>query len=541
VTENPAPQAQADNRQFLSLLNDLLISGMLTCLAFILAKFLPALYPAWTVRGLPIMAFVVSLEGLITHRSRLGRPRVIENPYLSTAAEWIVILILTKLAVILQDGLAGAWQEVLSWQQNFFSHFFDLQYSLVIFILLVIWGITRLFIESMNQLEEDENLMAQEKLGYAFNDRQQARRSLIGLIFILGFIMIGLTVLLKGDVQFIPFTKTPARTFVLVLLVYFGLAFIFMALNQYAIMKARWFFNDIDVDADLSKRWLLFTLVFIAIVTIAIIFLPTDFAIGFYPILNAISQGLIFIFGVLQFLIMAPIAFLLTLVSSLLGAEESVDRVQPVMPEFAPSTTETSITLPWWDVVKSVLFWLVFIGVIVLAVRYYIRNRQGLKDLFRFNRLRAWMGDFWGWIKRGFKQLGEFTAETVHKGVQGVRRILAERRVKLPSLTDLVKGISPRQAVILTYLDWVRWNKEHGLSRRGSQTPAEYAATIRGRWPEIKTPLDAFTQSFIRARYTRQAIEKSQVEEAQSLLADLKAFIRQAETNPDPLSNQPGT
>ncbi|MDY6873897.1 MAG: DUF4129 domain-containing protein [Chloroflexota bacterium] len=541
MTENPVPQPPADNRQPLSLLNDLLISGMLTCLAFILAKLLPALYPAWTVRGLPLMAFLVSLEGLIAHRSRAGRPKVIETPFLSTAAEWVLILILTKLAIMLQGGLAGIWQEILSWQQGFFRHFFEIQYGLVIFILFLIWGITRLYIEPINQLEEDKNLMAQEKLGYAFIDRQQARRSLIGLIFTIGSSMIGLTVLLNGEIEFMPLTETPTRNFVSVLLIYFVLAFIFMALNQYAIMKARWFFNDIEVNADLSKRWLRFTLVFISIVIVVSVFLPTGFAIGFYPILSAILQGLIFIVGVLQFIVMAPIAFLLTLFSSLLSTEESVEQIRPVMPEFNPDTTEAVATLPLWDVVKSVLFWLVFIGVIVFAVLYYIRNRRGLKDFFRFDRLRAWLRDFWAWIKRGAKQLGAFTAETAQKGIQGVRLILTERRVKLPSLADLVKGISPRQAVILTYLDWVRWNKENGLSRRESQTPAEYAAAIRTRWPEVEAPLKAFTNAFIQARYTRQAIEKPQVDAAQNLLKDLKALIRQAEANPDNLKNQAST
>jgi hypothetical protein len=433
---------------------------------------------------------------------------------------------------MLQTGLSGFWQEVVSWQHQFFQNFFDTQYGLVVFTLLVIWGIVRLFAEPMNQLEEDQDRLAQEKQGYAFNDRQLARRSLIGLIFILGFIMIGLTVVLKGDVKYIPFIKTPARTFVVVLLVYFGLAFTFMALNQYAIMKARWFFNDIEVHTDLSKRWLLFTLVFIAVVILAIAFLPTDFTIGFYPILKTISEILIYIFGILQFIILFPIATLLTLLSSLLGTEGAQEQVQPVMPEFAPSTTETAVALPWWEVVKSVLFWLVFVGVIVLAVRYYIRNRQGLKDFFKFSRLRAWLRDFWAWIKRGVQQLGQFTSETVREGFQQVRRLLTDRRIKLPALADLVKGISPRQAVILTYLDWIKWNKEHGLSRRESQTPGEYAAAIRARWPGIDAPLGAFTLRFIQARYTRQPVEKSQVEEAQTLLAELKSFIRQAEITP---------
>ncbi len=526
MSDQQPPSATSDSQRVFTFLNFGLVSAMLACLAFIMGKLVELLYPGWVVRGLWVLAFFIALESLVIHYTRYRYMKFIENPFLATAAEWVLLLLISKLFVMFQSGLVNFVPEILSWQKQFFESFFDIQYGLLLFLVLIIWVLARIFSQPMIQLEEDHDLMEQEKLGVTFNDRQDARRSLIGLIFILGFIMIGLTVMLKGNVKFVPFDKTPFKVFIFVLLAYFCLAFVFMALNQYNIMRARWYFNDISVHPDLAKRWLFYTLIFIALVFILIIFLPTNFTLGLYPALEAIFKIIIYIFGIIQFILLFPVAFIISIFNSLLGTEQTNQPVQPVMPEFAPSDQTTTGVLPWWDIVKSILFWLVFIGVIILAVRYYINNRKGLKDFFKSIRIGRWVKDIWSWAKRGFRKISQFTAETAQKGYQQVRNFFSNRERKLPSLMDLIQRLPPRQAVILTYWDWVRWNKEHGLPRKGSQTPIEYAIALEKRWPGISNQLDLFTGQFILARYSRQPVGREQASEAQDLLTFLKDFIR---------------
>ena len=96
---------------------------------------------------------------------------------------------------------------------------------------------------------------------------------------------------------------------------------------------------------------------------------------------------------------------------------------------------------------------------------------------------------------------------------------------------DLIRRASPRQAIILTYWDWVRWNKDHGLRRRESQTPNEYAADLERRWPEISEQLDKFTEQFILARYSRQTVDHTQADEAQTRLTALKKMVLKQELN----------
>lgn len=525
MPDQQSSSTTVDSQRVFIFLNFALVSAMLACLSFILGKLIQLLYPGWSVQGLWILAFFISLESLVVHYTRYRYAKFIDSPYLATAAEWILILLISKLFVMFQSGLAAFWPEILSWQNQFFENFFEIQYGLLLFWVLLIWGLARIFSQPMIQLEEDHDLMEQEKLGVTFNDRQDARRNLIGLIFVLGFIMIAVTVVLKGNVKFISFDKTPFKSFVFVLLAYFCMAFIFMAINQYNIMRARWYFNDISVHPDLARRWLFYTVIFIALVFLLIIFLPTNFTLGLYPVLQSIFHVIVYIFGIIQFIFLFPIAFVVSIFTSLLSTEQTDQPVKPVMPEFTPPEQTVSGSLLWWEVVKSILFWLVFIGVIFLAMRYFINNRKGLQDFFKSVRIGGWLRDFWHWIKRGFRKIGQFTSETAQKGYQQIRSFFSDHEIKLPSLTDLIHRLPPRQAVILTYWDWVRWNKDHGLRRKESQTPNEYASTLEKRWPGIAGHLDEFTSQFILARYSRQPVKREQVNEVQKLLNVLKDYV----------------
>ncbi len=146
---------------------------------------------------------------------------------------------------------------------------------------------------------------------------------------------------------------------------------------------------------------------------------------------------------------------------------------------------------------------------IILAVRTFINNHQGLKAFFENSRSNPGCRIFGSGSSRGLKKVSEAANETVQKGVQQIRSYFTNRDMKLPNLSALIRHLPPRQALILTYLDWVNWNAKHGLQRKKSQTPYEYADAIHQRWPEIEADLTPFTNDFIAARYTRQESTKN--------------------------------
>jgi hypothetical protein len=514
-----------DQRQILQIVNFGLVSLMLACFAYMLTAFARTLYPAGQMTGFTILAFLISVESLVLRHTNRTASRVMQNAALSILAEVILIALLLKLYTMLISGLSGFWPEIVSWQENFTANFFDLQYLLFLMGGILIWGMAWIFSLPLNRLEEDEDLMEQEKLGYTFSDRQNARHELITLTLILGFLMIAMLVVMKSSLEFLPQSEQPVAYFVAALLLYFVFAFILMALNQYAIMKARWYFNDIKVNPELAQRWLLYSVVFVILVIVLVLFLPTDFVVGFYPVAKFISEALVLLFSLLQFLIFAPIAFLISLLSSLLGGETVAEEVERRMPEFSPQTPELSTTMPWWDWVKSLLFWAIFLGVIIFAVRYYLNNQANLRLFFEKLSIGKWLKNLWHWIKHGARRVSSAASETLQEGYQKVRDFLKSRRIKLPSLAELAGRLPPRQAMILIYIDWVHWNSAHGFSRQRAQTPHEYARSLSKLMPDSTNHINSLTEGFVKARYSREDIDHELIRTAQKHLSTLKKAL----------------
>lgn len=522
-----------EQHQVLLIINFIMIGLMLACFAFILGNFFKTIFPVWETVGFSILAFLIALESLVVRYLRRHESRILHNTLLATLAELILILFVIKLISLLISGFSTIWVEILSWQQDFLANFFEPSYMLRALGLLLVWFLAFIFSQPLIQLEEDEELLAQEKLGYTFTDRQDARRSLISLVFILGFAMIIMMVLMKSSIELLYNTTTSASTFVIVLLIYFFAGFVFLSLNQYAIMKARWYFSDMTVNPELAKRWLLYTLSFIVVVIVLIIFLPTDFAVGFYPIARVLSEVLVFLFAIVQYVFFLPIALLITLITSLFSGEPVADQFQESLPERMPSVPQVTAIAPWWDVVKSILFWLIFLGVIIFSIRYYIKNRPDFKSLLDHIHIADWLRDFWNWIKSGFKIVRQVSSQTYQKGLDNIRTFFRNRQIKLPSLADIARRLPPRQAVILTYIDWIHWNRDHGFDRRKSQTPHEYGHAFIHYLPEADEIAHDFTNTFIKARYTKDKIDKSTAQHTQELLSALKDTFKQKQTLED--------
>jgi MFS family permease len=511
-----------EQRHFIVAINFFLVSVMLTCFAFILGKFIQTLYPTWILTGFLPLAFFITLESLITRYTQRTSPQIYRNPFLTAIAEFIMILLIIKIFSMVLAGFSTIWLEIVSWQHDFLNNFFTTDYLIRAFGLMSIWGLSWLFSHPLNQLEEDEKLMEQEKLGYTFTDRLEARRRLISLVFILGFFMIGMLVFMKSEMPLFGYNPTPASTFVAFMLIYFFAAFILLSLNQYAIMKARWYFNEISVNPELPLRWLLYTLAFVLVITVLSFALPTNFTFGLVSIAGIVAQVVMFVFSIIQFIVIFPFALFLTFINAFIDGETVVDQLQQTMPEITPSAPQITSPSSWWELITSVLFWLVLLGLIIFSLFYTLKHRPNLKPLLSKIQISTWLQNFWRWVQQSVNKFSLATTKTIQEGLKNLNSFIQNRKINLPSLADLARRMPPRTAVIMTYLDWIYWNREHGFPRRKSQTPLEYALAYRQILPESSEMINTFTNTFIKARYTNQNIDRAQAQDAQNLLASLK-------------------
>lgn len=526
------------------LLNILMVSVMLTCFAVIIGKSIQVIYPIWGSYWFPILTFLVTVISLHVRQAQRTTPRTFQNQTLFILAEIILLMLITKaisMFTLVLMGYTTIWLEIASWPQDFFQNFFNMDFLFRASAIFIIWLLTWLFSAPINKLEEDQALMEQEKLGYTFTDRYDARRKLISLIFNLGILMILVMVIWQSNLPFFDEDRLSTGILILVLLIYFFTAFVFLALNQYAIMKARWFFNDIDVNPDLGKRWLFYSLFFIFTVIIVIAFLPTNLPLGISTIAEWLSQAFIYILSTLFSILTYPIFLILALISHLFGGETIDQAFQAIEPS-TDVLPQTIAATPWLDVVRSVLFWVVFLVVVISAIIYYFNHRPEFKHFLIQFRFFSLIQDFWHWLLRGFKEAKDLTSETIQTGFDKIQAFLRNQKEKLPTIFDFVKRLPPRQAVILIYADWIHWNKQHGFERKGSQTPNEYAQAFAQRTPEtadLNEKITDLTKIFIQARYSQHPIFKAQAQQAQNLSKLLKKSLSLQDNPRDLKGSQP--
>jgi hypothetical protein len=535
LEQKPLPQ------NTLLAMNFLLVSVMLTCFAFIISNFLYILSPSWGLYWFPVFTFFISMITLIARYAQHNTPGIFQNKALSILVEIILITLIAKLVSLISMlplGWSSIWAEILSWSKDFPLNFFNLDFMLRSSGLFLVWLLAWFFSAPLIQLEDDHALMEQEKLGFTFTDRYKARRSLIGLVFSLGIVMIILLGIWKSSLPFIFEETIPSTLLVITMLAYFFTAFVFLALNQYAIMKARWYFNEIPVNPNLAQHWLFYSLIFISLVIVVIILLPTSLPLDFSQLAQWIAEAITFLVTFILAILITPVALLISWIERFFSIEIPEEAIQRTEPEIIDMLSPTLTTVPWWDVVKSIVFWAVFLTVVIFAITYYLRDKPNLLGYFRRLKIAGWVKNFWQWLVRGFQSLQKSAGESIQKGIDSVSTFLRRQKLSLPPIVDLARFLPPRQAVILVYTDWIEWNSQHGFDRKPSQTPLEYAQAFYQHLPEandLVEPVNSLTDVFIQARYSKRSILRTQARQAQSISNQLKKnlTVRDSLQNPE--------
>ena len=521
---------QTENLQKFAVLNFLLISFMLSCFGFILGRLLLILTGReMQTTGFQTLTFLVSLEALLLRYFQKKDRGYSSKKIAGIIAEVIVIILFTKVYSMLLEGFSTLWIQISLWQQDFWNNFFDPNTMLYIFGTLIIWVLTWFFSSPLNKIEADHELMEQEKLGIVFTDRRKARRELINLIFSLGFLMIILTSSINYYLEIQPFYQPGTQRFLLILVLYFGSGFVFLSINQYAIMKAYWYLNDIKISSSLINRWLLYTLLFIAIIISVISFLPNDFSVNVDSLVDVLFQVLVSIFSFIEFLIIFPTVLIFTLLSALFSGEPVQDQIVDQAQEYIPTAPQIGGETQWLEVIKSIFFWLIFISIIVFAIRFYITNNLHIKSFLKNIRFAEWLKDILKWFKEGFLNIIHTASTNVEKGMDSIRTYFKDRQFKISKLADLTQKIPPRQVVINTYWEWIQWNNKTGFIRKDSQTPLEFAQNFKKFNQETSGLVNTFTDTFIAARYTNHLIGETQAQEAKVLFNKIKQTIEQVQ------------
>lgn len=508
-----------------------LASAMLTCLAVSLVQFGEAYAPGWDGTYLVALSFFLALEALYSHR--LLRNLVFSDPQAVAyrAAELVVIMVGLKVAYYVARGPGLLVGDLSLWREDFWNNFFTDEYLFGLFTAALVWFISTRMGASLVLLEFDERVLMIEAQTGIYESRSEIRWNLANDILGVGVILIVLSAFLRFE----PFTAwadlQPLRQGAYNALVYFFLALVLLSITQFNIMRSRWFRDSLPVHPLVTRRWLWYSLVFILGVAILAGVLPTGYSVGLLGVLNYLLFAILAILNLLVTILLTPLFLLIHLLASLFGTPEAQPAPQVEIPQFIPQpAAAASEPLVWWELLKSILFWLVLWGVVGYSIYYYLREHSGLAEKLRKTPLFPYLARFWAWLSAWWGGLNRQVAAAVDAGLARLRARRERAAQARPWRYLSLRGLSARERVIFYYIAMVRRGSERGLARQPSQTPYEYSRGLAqavapppGAIPDdgaglvmdgaqvepaalddagLAGPITAITDKFVEARYS---------------------------------------
>ncbi len=518
------PRPAIKNRQ--TFFSYILISFMMVCFISILIKLVQQFLPGINLGFMLPLAFFVSLEALYTQRLIYRFIPFGSNWVLRLVVEWILLGVVLKALLYLTNPHLNIGQDLSRWQRSFIT-FFTAEFLFCITLVILVW----LFSSQMGyvflELEEDQDKLALEKQGTSIVDRVRVRAGLIGWIFFVGVSMLFITALLNLGVPQIPQFAQPIRVNTLILLIYFMLGFVLLTQTQISILRTRWFLQETKHQPAMYNRWMISAVILIAAAGLFAAFLPTRYSLGFLEFLQTALGFILYLLSWLQFLLLAPIIFIYSLIARLIGTGETAPAEPMETPQFTPPVETPTTAYPWLDTLKSIAFWIVFIGVIIFALRYYVMQRQEIIQVIRKFALIQWLKNAWKWLTAYTQKITGDLRQTAQSGLERLRRSVKIFPRIYPAILPILGKLPPREQILFSYLALLKWTGDQGFPRRQNYTPKQYELQMAQIIPETQESMKTITSLFIEARYSPHMIQKHQSETFQNASKSLQDVLQE--------------
>ncbi len=514
------------NERLTSLANHLIVALMLACAVGVLVALGEYLLSPWKGSYLVGVCFLVVVEGMVTYRQVKGLDSLNPELLMLRAAELVVILVLFKLLLYAIHGIGQLWIDIPLWRVNFYQNFFTYEYLAGALVIFLTWSVTGYFAEYLFELEGDERLLNQERESGLYEARPAARRSLVNLILLIGGVIAFLMGFLALDQRRLGLPIPELRHGLFYLLVYFSLSLVLLSLTQFAVLRARWSLERISISPHLAAHWLAYSLGFLVVLGGLVILLPTQYSLGLLDILRYLFGVLLALLDLIAFIITLPIIILISLLSRLFGKPSPVT---PLTIKPLPPSPLLNAGGPYWlEWLKSLVFWLVFIGVILYAIYYYLQQHSELRERLRhfplFAALVSFLEGLWGWLRGVNRNLVAAVQVGLRRLRPGVPASTTDQSRRFVSL----RRLSPRQRVEFFYLALVRRGGEKGLPRQPAQTPYEYSRALQDHLPGVEGDISSMTDEFMEARYSQHEITAPRASLVQSYWERIKRALRAA-------------
>lgn len=484
-----------------------LVVGMMVCFTIAFEQVGQRINPDWHGGYLPWLGGLVAIESMYSQhnaRKRKGQERWIY--YLS---EWILIAIVLKFLLYGINNPGQILVDLPRWEEDF-TTFFEGEYLVVLVLVFLVWGISSLELSDLNNLQVREDELYVDRPDLIASDREGTRQQMAERVMIFGAVMVVLTFLARMSLEGLFGDRTPVDASLVNVVIYFILALTLLSQTQFAVQRGQWLWKRTPISPQLARNWALYSLVFLAILALVAVVLPTRYTLGLLDTLSIVFNILSQIFMLLFFLITLPIIWLINWLGSLFGkpgTRENIATLPP--PEFVQSPPKRIVT--WWELVQSILFWLFFLAVLGFFIGYYFRQNRQIWAMVRKWPVVGWLvgvlDAIWSWFA-GVNRKAVTLIQSARERLLP-RRLAASTRRMIERIN--FRQLTPRQQVIYFYLRLVERGARHGFTRAPSQTPYQYEQVMAKSLPEVDQDLVGMAESFVEARYSLHTITTEKV------------------------------
>ena len=524
-------------------ISSVVVGLMIASACISLIQFVQRLLPVWDPWYLPGFVFLLALERWYVHQRFEYYSVFSRDWWLSHLAEWVTIAIVLRLLIVFSTTSGSIWDEIQGWIQNNGSGILTVEFIGVLMISVLSWMFAGHIASLMDEYNQDLSDIDPSILAIMYKDKPPTREQIITTVLGTGVGILLLTAFTRLDWNAFSDLQTSAGIFSFSeqyagsanILFFFVMALLFLAISQFAAHRRTWSTQGIEISRNVVVNWIIYSVLFITVLGLIAFVLPTSYSIGFlqtlWIVLQFIISVVVFLFGLVGFIF----GFLFSFFSSFFGTTPTESVSEPVVPPVFDEqilATETP-TGSWFDIVRSILFWVALLAVIGYALVYFLRQHRSLmgsvegKSLFR--RIKTILNIVLSWFQKGRDQISRLVTHSV--------QALSRRRgnVRPPDLfrISLPGKLDPRERIRFYYLALLRRAEESGSPRRGDQTPYDYQQVLTEKYLDVNEEIREMTLAFIEARYSNHPIAETKSDQIQDVWSKIRRAIRRIWRHPE--------
>ncbi len=511
----------------------LIVAAMMASLASAVLELVARVNAGFDPAPLMVLVPLVCLEGIATDRLARQIPEGSLRLRLHLV-EWVVILVLLRLALVLAQGFDALEAAAGRWVARPGS-LFDGGLVGGAALLFIVWWLGIAMSRGLEALgPEAEAPPPKDSAAYyawltrpRAAQRAEAWENLVRLFLIGGMVVLVASGLSRLDVQAALSLRNPAIAGILGnVLAYFVLGFVLLAHGHYAALRQRWEREGVPVMAALSKRWAVLGVAFSAVVALLALLLPTRPSLRLFAAVYDLLWTVLYYVWVAVMVVLALIGYLLSLLARLIGAGPVPSSGEGVVVRFPPPEPQAPAQrLAWWEALQGVLLGALIVMAVGYALLRFVRERRDLwEELAGRRGPVAWLARLlravWRWLagaRAGIEvRWRRLVARAPQTGATG--------RARRPRAG--FRATTPRQKVRLLYLLGLEEMGQAGHPRGPSDTPYEYARRYAPELEEGGGELEQLTEAFVQARYSRREFTPGEVGPLRGALRRLRAVCR---------------